>query len=42
MAPIKIHNIAMVGILCNHTMSERSKYDNLLQFNTGWFASLGA
>ena len=40
MAPIKLHNIAMVGVLCDDTMSERSKYDNLLQFNASWLASL--
>ena len=37
---IKIHNIAMAGILCDDTKSERSKNDNLLQFNTSWLASL--
>ena len=40
MAAIKIHNIATGGILCNDIMSERSKYDNLLQFNTSWLAFL--
>ena len=32
--PMKIHDNAMVGILCDDTMSEN--YANLLQFNTSW------
>ena len=35
MVPTKIHNIAMGGVLCDDVMSE-----NLLQFNTSWFAYL--
>ena len=35
MVPTKIHNIAMGGILYDDIMSE-----NLLQFNTSWFAYL--
>ena len=30
----------MGGILCDDIMGERSKYENLLKFNTGWLASL--
>ena len=37
--PMKIHDNAMVGILCDDTMSEN--YANLLQFNTSWWAFLG-
>ena len=43
MAPTKIYNIAMGGILCDNIMSERSKiwkYEYLLQFNTNWLVSL--
>ena len=37
--PMKIDDNAMVGILCDDTMSEN--YANLLQFNTSWWAFLG-
>ena len=40
MALIKIHNIAMGGILCDDIMSERSKIWKFLTFNTSWLASL--
>ena len=38
MIPIKIHNIVMVGILCDDTISEQSKI--WLQSNTSWLTSL--
>ena len=38
-APIKIYNIALVGI--TPPVNSR-KYDDLLQFNTSWLASLRA
>ena len=40
--PIKIHNIAMVGILCDEwTVENMNGLKNILQFNTSWLASSG-
>ena len=38
MALIKLHNIAIVGFVCDDIMNERSKI--LMQFHTSWLASL--
>ena len=40
MAPIKMHDIALGGILCDDIMSEWSKYVKFLQFNTRLLGSL--
>ena len=37
--PVKIDNIAMGSTLCDDIVSEWSKYENLLQFNTSWLIS---
>ena len=38
MALIKLHNIAIVGFVCDDIMNEQSKM--LMQFHTSWLASL--